>query len=1137
MRMSRTLCIIPDRFVKRKGVPLDSYAKFYTPDEARRLLSTAANGKATHHELLLPVAASHPQRHTSRSSNSKIYIDIDLNRDDPSKDLSTQEIDDASARIAGQLDKLVRALHTRALFARAHVDASEISYVMATRHRRKKLSFRVFIQGVYVRHYHEIPVLLKSLLPDDRDREHWDMAPYKPKGEQLLACVNCFKTREDFDDPQCRLVPYSLGSAATELDVLMYTAQHVPEDWICLPVSTEDDATTTCLFDYAKASTAAASMSKKAALQQQPPHDFGFIMAILKCLDATWYGRNSYANWLKVGMALANRYNEKLALLGGIIEVFEGHTIDEEMHVQAWITFSQQASEYAADCEQACRDKWATFGDYTGPKISLGTLCAAARACDEAAYKAAVEALRGRVATTPPSSNAVVMSRHKPDHTARDTELFIHAMLVEKWPERFANLNPDTFSVTKVSGPSVKPGAKAAAAASSHGGMHVLQFQDSTSGILGKVYPDYYVSVLVGENDDEELLGELAPGLKISEIQRVRPDNIGAEWTFDYSRHATIDQSELRHKAEGTNDLTRIMIHGPYTSEPWVEVVSTRGAHHTVGDRQAQWLLKMISARAMKHAGSVLGPRARNIFNVTFNQVANTINNYYGVAPPAAEMRADSELADAWLTFLKACGPEDEAGRYKVVSIDDKHFYYYSEETGVWLKSSSIDKVSNHMLDGMESVHGGAFMASLSPAERKYLRGTRGGALTLRRALNKITDLHFEKRLDVDTNLLPFSNGVVDLRTGDFRPLRWNDYITATIGYAYEEHPPQEHVELVDKFFAEVLPVPEERELVLRMIGTALLGMPVNKKFLVLQDERGGNNGKSMVIKAFEAAFGAFSMGNQNSFLGASSSNNANGHESNTLSYRGKRLAIFDETQASMQFDLAKLKNLTGGAPTIAARAASSAHVTEFQWSAFILIACNQGCLPRVDSTDTAFVNRMVTVPMRAKFNDAEAAAGVKWTYPMDVDMGSKLKAARMATMHVLLQALRRHYAAGNKFDDLPQGCLDLRARIVKESDPVLDLVHSIIEKYVDFNLTRTDEQRGKKVLAYVRRKDLQDLIVANDADGVTKRCLVKDIKKRMDTVMTSHGRRLVEDTTVDGRAVTNVYTNCVLRESNVNDD
>ena len=115
-----------------------------------------------------------------------------------------------------------------------------------------------------------------------------------------------------------------------------------------------------------------------------------------------------------------------------------------------------------------------------------------------------------------------------------------------------------------------------------------------------------------------------------------------------------------------------------------------------------------------------------------------------------------------------------------------------------------------------------------------------------------------------------------------------------------------------------------------------------------------------------------------------------------------------DEAAWSTRFDLAKLKSITGGAPMMAVRGAGAAAMTHFRWSAFVLIACNRGCLPQFDASDIAFVPRMIPVPMRAKFNDAEAAAGVEpYSFPVDLNVQEKLSSAKMAVMHVLIAARR----------------------------------------------------------------------------------------------------------------------------------
>ena len=454
--------------------------------------------------------------------------------------------------------------------------------------------------------------------------------------------------------------------------------------------------------------------------------------------------------------------------------------------------------------------------------------------------------------------------------------------------------------------------------------------------------------------------------------------------------------------------------------------------------------------------------------------------------------------------------------------------FCFDQASCLWTRETNVDHVSNHMLVAMKAVGGGAFFHGLSDAERKYVGSVRGGMAVLRRSLNALRDARFESQLDANMRILPFDNGLYDLDARAFRRMRWDDYVSTTIGYSYSETPDVADVELVDRFFEQVFPVEEERELVMRMAGSTLGGAPVNKRFLVLQDHRGGDNGKSMVLQAFLAALGRFSLANQNQFLSVASRPDPNGHQANTLAYKGKRLAVFDETDPSVRFDLAKMKAITGGSTTIAVRGANEATVTEFRWTAFLMIACNKGCLPSIDSSDAAFLNRMVTVPMRSKFNDAAAAAGTPLSFPMDNNLQEKLRNARQAIVQVLIRAYGRYEDAGRSFGELPTSCLELRASIVSDSDPRVELVNTVIDRVVDFRPIA----QGPEVPAvrFVERADILEEVSKSDKDNVTKKvkkCVMKDI---VDAAMAARGHPPEERVKVNGKGFYNVYKDCSRR-------
>ena len=303
------------------------------------------------------------------------------------------------------------------------------------------------------------------------------------------------------------------------------------------------------------------------------------------------------------------------------------------------------------------------------------------------------------------------------------------------------------------------------------------------------------------------------------------------------------------------------------------------------GTKKSMGLLRAVNDGRDRHAATVYG--------ITNNLFVNIM-----VAPgdvcASVKTSSDDELSSAWLAVYRASDRE-ERGKFNIVK-DGSDFFLFEEHSGTWHIRSAMES-SNHMLYAMKTVGGGAFWTGLSEADRKYVGSDRGGKAVFNRSVNAMWIDDFREGLDSVMTIIPFKNGSLELGTGAFRPLRWDDYVTQTIGYDYvpADQVPEEQHAFVRGFFEQVLPLPEERELVLRMLGSALDGKLVNKRFLVLQDRRGGDNGKSMVVKAAEFAMGTFCMSNQQSFLSASSHVNPNGHEANTLGYKGKRLVALHQ--------------------------------------------------------------------------------------------------------------------------------------------------------------------------------------------------------------------------------------------------
>ena len=899
----------------------------------------------------------------------------------------------------------------------------------------------------------------------------WDAEVYKPR-EQLFGVVGGRKSNEDrrvLVPCPTGVAPDDDGGAAGKDDgILRYVVQYVKPSWDVARVP-EDVDVDTATEDFATPADA------------EDPR----ILSLVGLLGAPT--ANSRSKWVKIGIFL------KAAGGGG------------DAYREAWLAFSARCDTDAYKGRADCIKTWLTLSSKQADEmeagrdpVTVGTLRDLARSDDPAGYGAWCDAETRQLAFV-----------DDPEASARSSEE--QRRLAEAVQERFGTGPLSVVGWPKAGG----------------GGAYTLEDAEGTKITCGTPGRPFWGREV---HRGDEFIGCLHRDVKLrgamSDVCPLVP-SAAIDWSMNHGTDGDATVTSVTPNAPAAFTL-----HRPQHPDAFVSA--------TVPGKEKPVKVKDSVHRLMNRICDAMdGLDPPGIWNVT--NINNGVINVIAGGPNLQQQaRADDELSTSWLEVYRGADRE-ERGKYNIVK-DGPDFFLFEGRTGTW-HVRSVTESSNHMLHAMKTVGNGAFWTGLSEADRKYVGGDRGGKAVFNRSVNAMWVDDFREGLDSVMTIIPFKNGVLELGTGAFRPLRWDDYVTQTIGYDYvpADEVPEEHHAFVRGFFEQVLPLPEERELVLRMLGSALDGKLVNKRFLVLQDHRGGDNGKSMVVKAAEFALGTFCMPNQPAFLCATSHVNPNGHEANTLAYKGKRLAVFDETDPKARFDLAKLKSITGGAPRMAVRGAGAATLTQFRWSAFVLIACNKGCLPQIDASDAAFLNRMVAVPMRAKFRavsaDAEVTADVAadtepdvepHSFPMDTSVQEKLLNARMAVMHALIGGYKSYVEAGATFGALPAGCRELRSAIANDSDPRLEAIDQFVKDNVNFELVRRPDQRGRKVLGFLKR----DEIVRSITNQPTTATLFRDaktsvVKDLVTSVMEAKGVQLCLKTIIAGAQLYNIFPGC----------
>ena len=161
--------------------------------------------------------------------------------------------------------------------------------------------------------------------------------------------------------------------------------------------------------------------------------------------------------------------------------------------------------------------------------------------------------------------------------------------------------------------------------------------------------------------------------------------------------------------------------------------------------------------------------------------------------------------------------------------------------------------------------------------------------------------------LDGDSWLLGLKNGVIDLRTGNFRPATRDDLITKSAGCA---HDATALAPRWRQFLYEIFENNEELIVYLqKLMGYTLTGCTSEQLFLFLHG--GGANGKTTLVEILIALLGDYGQHAPQSLLTAADNGREPMHEIARL--HGARLVVSSETREGDRLAESRIKDMTGG--------------------------------------------------------------------------------------------------------------------------------------------------------------------------------------------------------------------------------
>jgi len=265
----------------------------------------------------------------------------------------------------------------------------------------------------------------------------------------------------------------------------------------------------------------------------------------------------------------------------------------------------------------------------------------------------------------------------------------------------------------------------------------------------------------------------------------------------------------------------------------------------------------------------------------------------------------------------------------------------------------------------------------------------------------------FVEKLDANTNLLGFENGVYDAIEMKFRDGLPSDYISMSTGYDYN---PLAKSEGLVNFIKSVMPVKEVRDYLLTLFSLTLFGCNFEQIFPILSGV--GSNGKSSLIDLLRRVLGDYFAVLSVSAL------TSNRPESNACTpelarLKGKRCVVMNEPKKGVGMNLGKMKEWTGR-DIIQARALYSDPI-EFMLTCIFFLICND--LPEVNSMDQGTWRRLRNIHFPSRFIE-KPNPNHENEYPINTKLSENFDEWAPAFTNILLNYYQNYKKNGLKTPD-----------------------------------------------------------------------------------------------------------------------
>lgn len=376
--------------------------------------------------------------------------------------------------------------------------------------------------------------------------------------------------------------------------------------------------------------------------------------------------------------------------------------------------------------------------------------------------------------------------------------------------------------------------------------------------------------------------------------------------------------------------------------------------------------------------------------------------------------------------------------------------------------------------------------------------------------------------------LIGFTNGVYDLEEASFRTARKEDYISFVCPCEYSASD-DEDIAFVQSYMAKIMPVEDERELLLLLLSTCLSGYVLDN--FVCCTGLGSNAKDTLFNYMLREVLGPYFYRASNTVLTQRAMSDLNVGIANMDK---KRAIIFSETSDASTINCALIKELTGGNEVNARGLYSSNTKVNLHGTMFIL--CNDK--PMLDKVDEAIVRRLITFRFRSTFksqvflDECSLSDGENYVYLGDNEVKSTtfLQRYRLPFMNMLLPYFQKFKEAGYTINKVPESSKAQSRMYMEQSDPLYNWFSSTYRKTNE----KSDVIKLKDVFNELRMSEYYLNLTKMDKRKLTYASLVEYVEKSPLLRMFYKER---ERTQLQNSTQRNILTNFRRREQTDEED